>query len=145
MAQAEGVTYAGFWVRLLAILVDSVILLIVVAGLALIVGGVLGLSGMYQSVPVSDLANRWGFVVEWLYFTLMTSGPNQATYGKMAVGIKVTDQAGRRIGLGRANVRFWSKILSALLLFLGFLMVAFTARKQGLHDKIAGTLVSYRD
>lgn len=145
MARAEGVSYAGFWIRVLAVLVDSLILLIVAVGLALIVGGILGLSGAYQTVPFSDLANRLGLIAEWLYYTLMTSGPNQATYGKMAVGIKVTDESGRRIGLGRANARFWSKLLSTLLLFIGFLMVAFTARKQGLHDKIAGTLVSYRD
>lgn len=145
MAQAGGVTYAGFWIRFLAILVDALLVLIVAVGLALIVGGILGLSGTYQTVPVTDLANRLGFVVEWLYFTLMTNGANQATYGKMAVGIKVTDESGRRIGLGRANARYWSKILSALLLVIGFLMVAFTDRKQGLHDKIAGTLVVYRN
>lgn len=57
------------------------------------------------------------------------------------VGLKVTDENGARIGFGKANGRYWSKILSALILFIGFVMVAFTEKKQGLHDKIAGTLV----
>jgi uncharacterized RDD family membrane protein YckC len=59
----------------------------------------------------------------------------------MALGIIVTDLEGRRIGFGRATGRYFAKILSALILGIGFLMVAFTQRKQGLHDMIAGTLV----
>jgi len=57
------------------------------------------------------------------------------------VGLKVTDENGERIGFGKANVRYWSKFLSFLILYVGFVMVAFTEKKQGLHDKIAGTLV----
>ncbi len=59
----------------------------------------------------------------------------------MALGIVVTDIDGNRISFGRANARFWSKIISGMILGIGFLMAAFTEKKQGLHDMIAGTLV----
>jgi uncharacterized RDD family membrane protein YckC len=59
----------------------------------------------------------------------------------MALGIKVTDLSGNAISFGRATVRHFGKILSAIILLAGYLMVAFTAKKQGLHDMIAGCLV----
>ncbi len=89
-------------------------------GLALIVGAILGLSGVYQPSTLTDLVNRLGFVAEWLYFTLTTSSAYQATPGKLALGLKATDEEGRRIGLLRANVRYWSKLFSAFLLLIGF-------------------------
>ncbi len=82
-----------------------------------------------------------GFLINWLWFTLAESSNWQASIGKKMVGLKVTDENGDRISFGKANARYWSKILSALIFFVGFLMVAFTGKKQGLHDKIAGTIV----
>ena len=76
-----------------------------------------------------------------LYFTLCESSTWQATLGKRMLSLRVTDLHGRRIGFGQANGRYWSKIISGLLLFMGFLMVGFDRKKQGLHDKLAGTLV----
>ena len=73
-----------------------------------------------------------------------TVSAKQATLGKMAVGIYVTNERGERIGFGRATARYVASILSALILGIGYLMVAFTDRKQGLHDMIAGTLVFKR-
>jgi uncharacterized RDD family membrane protein YckC len=80
-------------------------------------------------------------VVSRLYAALMESSSKQATLGKMALGVRVTDLDGNRIGFGKATGRHFAKILSALILGIGFLMVAFTQRKQGLHDMLAGTLV----
>ena len=80
----------------------------------------------------------------WLYFALMESSTRQATLGKMALDMKVTDDEGNRISFGRATGRYFAKILSALILLIGFIMVAFTDRKRGLHDMIAGTLVEIR-
>jgi uncharacterized RDD family membrane protein YckC len=77
----------------------------------------------------------------WLYFTLLEASPWQATVGKVALGIRVTDLAGARIGWGRANARYFGKILSSLILGIGYLMAAFTERKQALHDMVAATLV----
>lgn len=80
-------------------------------------------------------------VLDWLYFTAFEASSKQATPGKMALGIIVTDLKGNRISFGRANGRYWSKILSTAILLLGFIMIGFTEKKQGLHDIIADTLV----
>jgi uncharacterized RDD family membrane protein YckC len=80
-------------------------------------------------------------ILDWLYFALMESSSKRATLGKMALGIIVTDLEGKRISFGRATGRFFSKILSGIIIYIGFIMVPFTDKKQGLHDMIAGTLV----
>jgi uncharacterized RDD family membrane protein YckC len=77
----------------------------------------------------------------WLYFALMESSSKQGTLGKMALSIMVTDVNGNRITFGRATGRYFGKFLSGLILYIGYIMVAFTEKKQGLHDMIAGTLV----
>jgi uncharacterized RDD family membrane protein YckC len=77
----------------------------------------------------------------WLYFALCESSAWQATVGKLALGIRVTDMQGNRISLPRALGRYPAKVLSFFMFFIGVLIVAFTERKQGLHDLIAGTLV----
>ncbi len=83
----------------------------------------------------------FGFLLKWLYFTLLESSVLQATLGKTFIGIRVTDEQGRRISILKANARYWAKILSVLTLGVGFLMAGFTRRKQALHDFVAGTLV----
>lgn len=83
-------------------------------------------------------------VVPWLYYAGMESSAQQATLGKLAVGMKVTDLTGRRISFLRATGRYFAKLISALTLCIGYAMVAFTARRQALHDKIAETLVVRR-
>jgi uncharacterized RDD family membrane protein YckC len=82
-----------------------------------------------------------GHLVGWLYYAFMESSANQATVGKMAVGLKVTDLNGKRISFGRATGRYFGRLLSGFILGIGFLMIAFSAKKQGLHDTLAGTLV----
>lgn len=129
--------YAGFWIRAGAYLIDAILLGIVGA----ILGAVL-LGGMAD--PAGDgsmLINLISIVIGVAYFAGMESSSHQATLGKKAFGLVVTDDAGNRISLGRAIGRYFAKILSALVLLIGFIMVAFTDRKQGLHDMLAGTLV----
>jgi uncharacterized RDD family membrane protein YckC len=77
----------------------------------------------------------------WLYEAFMESSSYQATLGKMIFGMKVTDLNGNRISFERATGRHFAKWLSAMILFIGYIMVGFTDRKQGLHDLLAGTLV----
>ena len=77
----------------------------------------------------------------WLYHTLMESSHHQATLGKMALGIKVTDLDGNRISFTRANGRFFGKWLSGAVMNVGYLMAAFTEKKQALHDILASCLV----
>ena len=80
----------------------------------------------------------------WLYEGLMISSSWQATIGKRILGLRVTDDAGNRIAFGCATARHFSKILSAMIFYIGFIMAAFTDRKKALHDMIAGTLVLQR-
>jgi uncharacterized RDD family membrane protein YckC len=147
-APAAPAAYAGFWRRAAAYIIDTIILTIggaVAGGIAgFILGAAMGAAGSNVeriTAVCGGVGYVLGIVLNWLYFTLSESSAKRATLGKMALGIVVTDLEGRRISFGRANGRHWSKILSALMLLVGFLMVAFTSRKQGLHDMIAGCLV----
>lgn len=132
--------YAGFWKRVVAAILDGILLF----GMScLLVAPVMGFAigvGM-DPTALEGLANLISIVVAWLYSAGFESSRYQATPGKMALGIVVTDLEGYRIGFGRATGRHFAMILSALILLIGFLMVAFTERKQGLHDIIAGCLV----
>jgi uncharacterized RDD family membrane protein YckC len=81
------------------------------------------------------------FFAHWLYEAMMHSSSWQATLGKRALGMIVTDLDGRRLSFGRATGRHFAKWLSAMILGIGFIMVAFAPKKQGLHDMVAGTVV----
>lgn len=124
--------YAGFWRRLGAHVIDGVIMY----GGIFALGSVAGLAGLGE-VP----AGVGGLIAAWLYNAIMESSSRQATVGKLALGIKVTDYAGHRIGFGRATGRYFGQFLSALTVGIGFVMAGFTRRRQALHDMIAGTLV----
>jgi len=126
--------YAGFWKRFAAAIIDGFILMVV--------GFVIGGLGIAEGVR--PLSNILGIVVGWLYFATMESSSKQGTLGKMALGIKVTDLSGNAISFGKATVRHFSKIISTIILLVGYLMVGFTARKQALHDMVAGCLVVNR-
>jgi uncharacterized RDD family membrane protein YckC len=80
-------------------------------------------------------------VISWLYFALLESSERGATVGKMAMGLRVVTSDGQRLSFMNATGRYFAKILSAIILFIGFIMVAFADKKRGLHDMIAGTLV----
>jgi uncharacterized RDD family membrane protein YckC len=82
-----------------------------------------------------------GIVVWWLYVATSESSSAQSTLGKRALRLRVTDMAGRRISFGRATGRNFAKVLSALTLLVGFVMAAFTSRRQALHDLVAETVV----
>ena len=77
----------------------------------------------------------------WLYYALQESSIHQATLGKRAMRLYVTMENGERVNFTQASIRFFSKILSGLILMVGYLMAAFTEKKQALHDIIAKTLV----
>jgi uncharacterized RDD family membrane protein YckC len=134
-----GHAYAGFWRRVAAYLIDTLLLGVVQALIALTV---------YALAP-DDLRAQANFapvviLVGWAYFALMESSPAQATVGKMALGIYVTDRHGDPIDFRRATVRYWAKVISTLTLMAGYLMTAFTPGKRALHDYLAGTLVLRR-
>lgn len=131
--------YGGFWLRVVAYIVDTLVLSIPGAILGAVMGAMTSLSPV---TPVPDLnGTLLSIAIAWLYFALMESSERGATLGKMAVGLRVVDEGGQRISFLRATGRYFSKFFSALILMIGFIMVAFTDKKRGLHDLIAGTLV----
>ena len=92
----------------------------------------------------------WVFYAMWgigivFYFAIQESSDFQATVGKRALNIKVVDKRGNKISFWRALGRYLAKIISALILYIGFIMIGFTSKKQGLHDIIADTLVIAND
>lgn len=132
--------YAGFWIRFGSFLIDSILLGIVGGIVGFIIGIATGGAGG-DTALAQNIAGFIGFVIGVAYYVVMESGPRQATLGKMALGLKVTDMEGGRISAGKAAGRYFSKILSAIILFIGFIMAGFTPKKQALHDIIAKTLV----
>ena len=140
--------YGGFWMRVVATLIDVIALGIVTGPVSVIIGIITGVAGHAVAMPKPGvdvasliLTGSFSTLVNWLYSALLESSSYQATLGKMALGLKVTDLQGHRISFARATGRHFAKILSGFVLFVGFIMVGFTRRKQGLHDMLAGTLV----
>ena len=89
----------------------------------------------------AQMFNLISVLINVSYYALMESSKHQATLGKMALGLKVVDIYGRPISVGRAYGREFAKILSALICLIGYIMAGFSAKKQALHDLIAGTLI----
>lgn len=136
--------YASFWARVGAMLIDYIIL-----GIAT---SLIGLSTVYlfTDIKPGHSVEYYGKLVGiylfrttlyYLYFAIMESSSLGATLGKRALNIRVTDIDGNRISFIKATGRYFAKIISAIILFIGYIMVAFDDRKQGLHDRLAGTLV----
>jgi uncharacterized RDD family membrane protein YckC len=136
--------YAGFWLRFCAVLIDTLILFVVNFVIGFVIGLTLALAAGGIGPGERVLMNILSIVIGWLYSALQESSAAQATIGKRAVGIFVTDTQGQRISFARATGRHFAKILSALILLIGYIMAAFTERKQALHDQMADTLVLRR-
>lgn len=144
----EIIAYAGFWRRFAAVIIDSIILSIAGAIAGAIIGFILGiilsLSGT-DMLTIQAISGTVGFIIgmvlNWLYFTLLESSSKQATLGKQALGIIVTDLNGSPVSFGTANGRYWGKLVSAITLLIGFIIAGITQKKQALHDIMASTLV----
>ena len=145
--------YAGFWIRFVAYLLDSIILGVIIGPIFFLFFAPAAGFASFADDPEAIMvfaAGMSGFVlielvVYLIYFAGMESSKYQATLGKMAIGVIVTDENGDRVSFARATGRFFSKILSAMILYIGFIMAGFDSRKQALHDKIANTFVVYKD
>lgn len=143
---AAGHEYAGYWRRYGALMLDYLLIYIVfLVGLFVVMIGAIGASVNSNSDSATGLLFLLYFpvffVLAILYFALMESSRTQGSLGKMAVGMKVVDMEGNRISFGKAIVRQIGKIISVLIIGIGFFMCGFTEKRQGLHDMIAGTLV----
>jgi len=157
MASAQWQTgaYAGFWLRFVASIIDGIVIWVINLAIQMVLGLFMGglsltytLSGGNQFPPgaVFAIIGMWGvqIVVAWLYFAMQEASERQATLGKMALGLRVTTLDGRRITFARASGRYFGKMISSLTLLIGYIMAAFTAKKQALHDIMAQTLVVRR-
>lgn len=139
--------YGGFWRRAAALLIDQILLAAaswlvgICLGLAMTFSPSLGEAGMQA---FEDMFMIVGLCLSWGWFALFESSPWQATPGKRAMRLIVTDLEGRRIGFGRATGRWLGKFPSGILLLGGYIMAAFTKKRQALHDMLAGTLVLRR-
>jgi uncharacterized RDD family membrane protein YckC len=144
------VVYAAFGMRLIAFVIDSVILGVVFAVIVSIYPTQL------MIVPEVSAQNRLalpeltglGLIVVpglmWIYYTLFEGSAWQATPGKRLLGIYVTDLVARPLTLSRASFRSLGRLVSCFTLYLGFIAALFTPRKQALHDLLAGSLVLRR-
>lgn len=134
--------YAGFWLRFWAYLIDAVILSLLPLLVAVIIAPL-----FFTGVAGLAFLGVWIFIVPmvlaegWLYYALMESSAYEATFGKRALKLRVTGMNGERVTFGEASIRYCGKILSHLMLNFGFIMAAFTQKKQALHDMIASCLV----
>ncbi|MGH8145499.1 MAG: RDD family protein [Rhodanobacteraceae bacterium] len=151
--RSDPALYAGFWRRVVAWVIDFVIVTVIAEGCILLLGiwllVSLALSGAGHGVAMTRLVDTalqpLVVVIAWLYYAVCESSSWQATIGKLTLGLRVTDGYGERIDFGRASGRHFGKYVSALIFGFGFLLAGWTARKQALHDLLAGCCVARRN
>jgi uncharacterized RDD family membrane protein YckC len=143
-------SYAGFWLRFVAWFIDFILLAIALTAFNLFIP-LMGIRGhfrpmyfygprFYYFFPFS-LHNAIEWTAAWIYFAAMESSELQATLGKLALGLAVTDMNGQRISFARASGRYWSKLISEFTFGIGYMMAGWTQQKQALHDIVASCLV----
>ncbi len=144
--------FAGFWLRLAAHIIDHFVLGFVIGAIVSFTMLVMGISASFLEdmdnpatqmivISFSTVVGVSALVVTWLYYAMMESSSYQGTLGKLALSMKVTDANGEKVSFAQATGRFFGKFLSSFILYIGYIMIAFTEKKQGLHDILAGTLV----
>ncbi len=137
--------YAGFWLRLVAVVIDTGVVLIIMWMLGLVFGiNVASIEPTQTELDSIRLLEIAAIFAAWIYYAVMESTAPQATVGKLFLGIYVTDLDGNRVSFGRASLRYWAKYISSAILFIGYVMAAFTRQKQALHDIVASCLVLKR-
>jgi uncharacterized RDD family membrane protein YckC len=154
-----GVLYAGFWLRVVAAIIDGLIIGIPFAVICFLVfaSAFPMLARMQGEPPMMIVATVLPRIIviaiiyivgTWLYWASMESSEWQATLGKKALGLYVTDMDGKRTTFGRTSGRFWAgrgigfvPYLGALYFLISCIMAGFTEKKQALHDMIANCLV----
>jgi uncharacterized RDD family membrane protein YckC len=156
------VHYGGFWIRLVAFFIDRIVLGAIGFALGVVLMPIMMVGGggtmtmtegnqMMTAFAGSSALMGMGLgvqliilIVDVLYFSLLQSSSWQATIGMKVCGIKVVGLDYQRISFLRALGRYAASILSGIILMIGYLMIAFTEKKQGLHDKLAETYVVWK-
>ena len=157
--------FAGFWIRVVYNILDGFIISFGLIFIALAVLGVVALvaflvTGASASAPaIEDVTNSPGLLamlpglvsifvvplIKWPYFALQYASRHQATFGMRVVGVKICNYEYQRLSFWHATGRYFATLFSYITLYVGFLMAAFTRRKQTLHDMIAKTYVVYKN
>ncbi len=144
--------YAGFWLRFVAYIIDAILIGVVNFIVLMPFLGMMGISSMMDDPDAAEgmmiaaigtyfMSMFVMFVAGWLYFALMESSGKGATLGKIALSLRVTGMSGETISFGKATGRYFGKIISGMILCIGYIMAGFTEKKQALHDMMAGCLV----
>lgn len=165
----NNIKYAGFWNRALAYLIDHIILSFIKVILFIPFSTVLSYDSIFNINEKREYFASINMIQEyddpalmffavfmmfilflilnaiagWMYYSLFETSYKMATPGKMLIGIKVTDVFGQKLSFGKATGRYFAKYISAMILFIGYLMAAFTEKKQALHDILANCVVVY--
>jgi len=157
--------YAGLGRRLIAFIVDFILILVggsIIIMFFSLMNGLkyayyMTVSGVHYSqlteagtldAALGPIVAAFGMlfvIIPWLYYAGFESSRSQATPGKVLMNLVVTDLEGNKPTFARTTLRFFGKFISALIIFIGFIMIGFTKKHQGLHDKIAGCLVLLQD
>jgi len=149
--------YAGFWLRLVAHLIDALLLGAVGAAILVPMFFLTGLGGFLSAIEhnrepdpavIASFISSMALIAlvsvlgSWLYYAYFESSDWQGTVGKKVMNLMVTDLGGNRISFGRASGRYFAKIISGLIpLGIGYILAGVTEKKQALHDMIASCLV----
>jgi uncharacterized RDD family membrane protein YckC len=153
--------YAGFWLRFIAYIIDYVVIQILQSFVVVPFLAMLGFSFAAQgfSFDFDSLSEEeiiamataffsavsslilLTMAIQVLYYAIMEASKYQATLGKMALGLKVTDMNGQPIDFPKSLLRNLAKIISGMLMMIGYIIAGFTEKKQALHDMIANALV----
>jgi len=138
--EKEELEYVGFWPRVGATLIDSILLIAVTSPFLLAIYG-----DAYFAPDVAMIQGPADFLISYAFpavAVIVFWSAKQATPGKMAIGAKIVDAStGHAPTTGQVVGRYFAYYLSIIVVFLGFIWVAFDDRKQGWHDKLAGTVV----
>ena len=136
----EQVTYAGFWRRFCALLIDVIVTYFPIATVRALLG--LPASGSFDPLlPAAWWAALFEVGIDWLYAASLISSPWRATLGQAVMDLHVTDLNGDRVSFARATARYIAQILNLLTFGIGIVMQVFTPRRQALHDLVSGTVV----
>ncbi len=148
--ETKNMEYAGFWKRFAAMVLDGVLIIFFASSLRWVLNDSLRMQMEmvdermdYEKVQYISymIWSVYLVFIRWCYFAGMESSPFQATLGKLALGLYVTDEHGERVSFSKATGRFFGKILSGLILGIGYIMAGTSAKKQALHDQMSGCLV----
>jgi len=147
----QEISYAGFWLRCAAYLIDYLVIMLLALLLGILIGIFVGILELLEAIPenfedttaLALIITIVFLMFASMYFAFSESSIRQSTYGKWVLNLRVVDLAGGRISFSKALIRNFLKILlsGTLTLSVGYLMIAFTKKKQGLHDLIGKSLV----